>query len=330
MKTRVNSQWMSGGILAAVLIAAVSVSAVQAQGEAAGDPIVGKWEVTQTFGERENFSELEIKRGENDALTATWNGQELSDVKFEENKLTFARKIRFGDQENTIDFSGPLKDGKIAGEVSSDWGAFPAVAARMKPLSPAVGAWRMTFRIGDREIVNRLAISEDASGKLAGDLTSENAEHVISNVKFDDGKLTYDRRTKIDDFDWESNFVGAIKDGELSGAYETEQGELPVKAERIGADFVGKWELTGDFQFGGPTRSLRIAPDLSARYQLFDGVTPVDELKLDGDAISFELEAGFGEETFTLEFKGKLENGKLTGEIGAPRGNTAVTGEKIE
>jgi hypothetical protein len=327
MNDRANSTRPAAALCALILF--LAVAPLTASG-ADADAVAGEWEIVQTFGERKNYSQLEIKKADDGALSATWNAQPLTNVKFENDKLNFVRTIAFGDQSNEIDYSGTLKDGRIDGQVSSDWGDFPAVASRIKPLSPAVGAWRVTFQIGDRDAVNFLTVSRNDKDELVGTNISEGATHVVSNVKFDAGKLTFDRKTTVNDFELDLKFAGEIKDGELTGAYTGERGDIPVKAERLGVPFVGDWELTGEFNFGGPTRTLRIYPDLSARYQLFDGLTPVDEAAIEGDKMNLKLQAGFGDNSFTMEIKGTLEGDKLTGEIGNPQGATAFTGKKVK
>ena len=69
------------------------------------------------FGGRPSFATLTIAKNADGAFTGKWGPAELTNVKFDGQKLTFARTVKFGDNEFTMTYAGTLKDGKIAGAV---------------------------------------------------------------------------------------------------------------------------------------------------------------------------------------------------------------------
>jgi hypothetical protein len=75
---------------------------------------------------------------------------------------------------------------------------------------------------------------------------------------------------------------------------------------------------------------LTIYGDLTGRYEMFGGEIPIKDLKLEGDQVSFKVEMGFGDQTFTMEFKGKLDGTILKGQMSSERGTDEVTGKKVE
>jgi len=297
----------------------------------AADDITGVWEITMDFGGRQSFAMLSISKNPDGTLTGKWGSGEgeLSDVKFQDGKLTFVRTVGPPDRQFTMNYEGTLKDGKLMGELSSERGEFSANGARPKPKSPVLGQWDINFNVGDRDINARLIISEKPEGTLAGQWTKEQGEHKISDVKFKDSKLTFTRKSKLDDFEFETKYEGIVEGNSLTGKLSNEMGEWPTKGKRFGTELIGEWELTTTSERGTRTRMMRIFPDLSGRYESFGGEIPMKDIKLEGDQMTFALEMGFGDQTFQMDFKGKLDAAALKGEITSPRGTSEVTGKKL-
>ncbi len=297
----------------------------------AAEDITGQWEMTMDFGGRPSYAMLTISKNADGSLSGKWGSRDnLSDVKFQDGKLTFVRTIQFGDQEFSMDYAGTLKDGKITGAMSSDQGEFNVNGARFKPKSPALGTWDISFNIGDRDITGQLAVSEKPDGTLEGKWISERGNTVISNVKFKDGKLTFNRKSTFGDNTYESDFEGTIADNNLTGAFKSQQGEMPAKGTRVGAALIGKWDLTSVSEFGTMPGMMRVNGDMTGRYEFFGGEIPMKDLKLDGNQVTFALEMGWGDQTFTLNFKGTLDGKNIKGQMTSDRGTSEITGKKAE
>ena len=294
----------------------------------AAEDITGEWEMKMDFGGRDSFATLFIAKQADGSFTGKWGSSDLSDVKFQDGKLTFVRTIQFGDQEFTMNYAGTLKDGKITGTMSSDQGEFATNGARMKPKIAALGTWDISFNIGDRDITGQLAVSEKSDGSLEGKWISERGNTVISNVKFKDGKLTFSRKSTFGDNTYESDFEGTIAGHNLTGVFKSPQGDMPAKGSRVGAALVGQWELTTVSEFGTNKSMMRVNGDMTGRYELFGGDIPMKNLKLEGDQVTFALEIGWGDQTVSLDFKGKLDGKNLTGQIAWDSGTGEVSGRK--
>jgi hypothetical protein len=313
-----------------LFLAFVFAFAVGSSQVIAAEEITGDWEITMNFDGRESFATLSISRKADGSLAGKWGTGELNDVKFEDGKLTFVRILTLGDREFIMEYSGTLKDGKLTGAVSSDRGDTPANGVRKKPQCPALGQWDMKFNVGDREITGRLILSEKPDSTLAGKWDADYGEHTISNVKLQDGKLTFTRNSKMNDFEIETTFEGAIKGHKLTGAFKSQRGELPATGERVGAALVGKWELTRTSERYTRTSMLTINGDMTGRYEFFGVETPITDLKLEGNQVTFYIEMGFGDQTFKMDFKGKLDGTSLNGELTTSRGTSEFTGKKVE
>ena len=296
----------------------------------AAEEITGVWRVTMDFNGRETFATLSIDKKDDGTLTGKWGSSDLSDVKFENGKLTFVRKQSFGDQEFTSDFSGTLKDGKITGVMSNDFADMNVTAVRKKPMNPALGIWDISFNVMDQDIKARLIISQNKEGKLEGKWTEEMGEHKISNIKFEDGKLSFKRNSKIEDFEFDSDYEGTIKGNELTGKMKSEMGDIQANGKRFGTELIGTWEMTTTSDFGTRTSMMTIEPDMTGFYESFGGEIPMKNLKLENGQLTFKLEMGFGDQTFEMEFKGKLDGKTIKGQMDSERGASDVTGKKIE
>lgn len=296
----------------------------------AAEDITGVWRITMDFNGREMMATLSIMKNQDGTLAGKWGSSELSNVKFEDNKLTFVRTTSFGDQEFTSDFSGTLKDGKITGVMSNDFADTNITAIRKKPMCPALGQWDISFTVMDRDINARLIVSQTKDGKLESKWTSEPGEHKISNVKFEDGKISFTRNSKIEDFEFESNYEGTVKGNELTGMMKSEMGDIEANGKRFGAALIGTWELTTTSDFGTRTSMMTIDPDMTGYYESFGGEIPIKNLKLEGNQVTFKIEMGFGDQTFEMNFKGKLDGKTIKGQMDSDRGTSDVTGKKIE
>ena len=296
----------------------------------AAEDIVGEWEMKMDFGGRDSFATLSITKNDDGTLSGKWGSSDLSDVKFDGEKLTFVRVIRFGDQEFSMDYSGVLKDGKLTGTMSSDRGEFAANGTRKKPKLPVLGQWDIKFNVMDRDINAKLIVSQAQDGKLEGKWTEEMGEHTISNIKFEGDKLTFVRQSKVEDFEFENTYEGTVKGDELTGMLKGEMGEWQANGKRFGTTLIGDWELTVTSDWGTRPGMMKIYSDLTGRYEFFGGEIPMKDLKFEGDQVTFYIEFGPPDQAFKMEFKGKLEGKTLKGQMESDRGTNEITGKKLE
>ena len=297
---------------------------------AAADDLTGEWEVKMDRNGRESFASLSITKKADGTFAGKWGGTDLSDVKLDGQKLTFVRTVKFGDQEFKMSYEGSFKDGSITGTISSDRGSFAANAARRKARNPVLGRWELKYKVGDLDINATLAVSEAAGGSLEGKWTSNIGEHVVTEIKFQDGKLKLSRKSKIQEREIATTFEGALEGNKLTGTIKSDLGEIPVNGQRVGADLVGKWELSTSTDRGPRTSLLTVFGDLTGRYEIFGAEIPFKDLKLEGSEVAFTVETGFGDQPFKIDFKGKLDGKTLKGETTSSRGTRAVTGKKVE
>jgi hypothetical protein len=293
--------------------------------------VMGVWEITIDFEGRKSYAMLTISKKEDGTLAGKWGRDELDDVKFQDGKLTFSRTVGPEDRQFTTNYEATLKDDKLMLTMSNDWGELSGVGARPKPMCPVLGHWDINFTVGDRDISARLIVTQKPDGTLEGKWNEEMGEHVISNVKFQDGKLTFTRNSKVNDFEFETTYEGVVKGDELIGMLKGgEMGQWQANGKRFGIALIGEWELTVTSDWGTRPGMMRILGDLTGRYEFFGGEIPMKGLKLEGNQVTFYIEFGPSDQTFKMEFKGKLDGKTLKGQMESDRGTSEIVGKKLE
>jgi len=324
----------------------IAAGATQLQ---AGEDITGKWEFKMNFGEREMKAEACFSKSEDGAYSATWTPEmpqqpegesmegsipefkiEISDIRFLDGVLTFIQKGKFGENEFEISYDGILKDGRLEGIMSGERGDIPVIATRIKPTDNPLGEWNIKHKVKDLQVKEKLIISKSEIGSLTATSKSNIKEDVISDVKFEDGKLCFNRTCKKDGNDVKMSFEGIITCNMLAGKYTSEAGQWDVAGIRICPELIGKWELKTDTENGTKTAILTINEDMTGSYQSSDADVPVKELNYEEGKLNFKIEVQNGDEKLKeMAFKGEFHDNAIKGEFTTPEGINKITGTKI-
>ncbi len=341
-----NQRFIKAVVCCALVVLAVSSALGAAETSSSGRGrfgLYGDWDIKTKFGEREMNSILAFSRDQQGNLTGQWISfwgvSELKDVKFEQGSLSFTQTVRFGENEFTSKFAGKIEEGKLTGTLSSDRGDSEVTGQRSPRIPRPVGVWDVKSKMGDREFTSTLIIKADKEGKLTAEMKSERVEHTISDVLYDQGRLTFKRKTKVGDQEWESTFEGSIdrQTDTLSGVSKSDRGEGTLEGKRVGAALIGTWNLDITSEQGTRKQRLKVNPDLSALY----GAMPIKAVDLNGDKVSFKTVLEFGDQPFEMSFAGQIAQAKpageeglapemnLTGEMTTPRGTSKITGKKV-
>ena len=294
--------------------------------------LYGDWQVKVDFDGRQYESILSFSRDREGNRTGHWISfwglSELKDVKFEEGQLSFVQERRNREgQTTTSKFVGTIKEGKLSGTLSSDRGQYKLEGKRSPRIPRAVGSWEIKFKVGEREITSTLVVKADKEGKLTAQWQSRRGEHEITDVQYERGKLTFKRKSKMGDRQWESTFDGTIQwqTDTLSGVIKSERGQITAEGKRIGAALIGTWNLDITSERGSRKQRLKVNRDMTGLY----GAIPIKKVSLEGNKVSFKIVLEFGERKFEMSFEGKLAESKLTGELKTSRGTQKVTGTKV-
>ena len=291
--------------------------------------LYGDWLVKMNFGERQWESILSFSRDREGNRTGQWISfwgmNELKDVKFEENQLSFVQVFRFGENESTSTFKGKIEEGKLSGTISGDRGETKLEGMRMPRTPRAVGSWEMKYKVGEREITGTLVIKADKERNLSAEWQSERGEHNITDLEYERGNLKFKRTSKFGERQWESTFEGTLSRDTLTGTFKSERGEIAAEGKLKNASLIGTWILEMTSDRGTRKQRLRVNPDLSALY----GSMLLKKVNFEDGKVGFKIVVEFGDRKFESNFEGKIQDSKLTGELTSSRGTSKVKGTKV-
>jgi hypothetical protein len=311
-------------------MATLSVQARAQQSSFRGRGLYGDWLVKVDYDGRQFESILTFSRDREGNLTGNWISfmgvRELKDIKYEDGKISFSRESRNRDGETTTsNFKGMIEDGKITGTWSSSRGDNKLEGKRAPRIPRAVGSWEMKYKFGEREITSKLIVKADKEGNLTGQWESRRGESEVTDLQYERGKLTFKRISTYQDRKREMTFEGNVQGDTLTGTIKSERGEIEVAGKLIGGALIGTWNLEIESERGPRRQRLRVNPDMSGLY----GAIAIKKVELDGEKVSFKIVLEFGDQTFEMNFAGKIEDSKLIGEMTTSRGSQKITGTKV-
>ena len=95
-----------------------------------------------------------------------------------------------------------------------------------------VGAWELTYTIGDRQRTALLTITAGGDGKLAGIWATGRGRDAVSDATFEQGRLSFGRRLRLGGRERSLRFSGTIEGASLSGILVNQGREIPVSGSR--------------------------------------------------------------------------------------------------
>jgi len=329
-----HQTFLKGTLLCLMVLALFSLPPTAQQDPAARSRgLFGDWQITIDYDGRQMESILAFSRDQDRKLTAQWisfrNVADLKDVTYEEGKLTFVQVRQNRDGQTTESkFTGTIKEQKLAGTISSERGEYKVTGKPSPRIPRPVGSWEINYKVGERDVTSTLLIKTDKEGKLLGEWKSERGEHEISDMQYERGNLTFKRNTKIQDRQFDSTFDCTLQGDTLTAVITSDRGEITAEGKRLGAPLIGTWNLelvSGEEENRRTSNQrLKVNPDLTALY----GATPVPIVTLKDGKVTFKIVLQFGEQKFEMDFNGKIEAEKLTGQMKTTRGIQKVTGKK--
>jgi hypothetical protein len=225
---------LAGAILATVLSASIVIAA---------EGVTGEWNFTSKFEAMTSDATMMITKNAEGKYAGTWSAQwgesTLSDITVDANKVKFTQTSNFGGQDTKTSYEGTLENGKLKGTAKGQWGEFTFEGTREETKNQQgeiTGEWQMNIKIPAREIVEKMTITPNPDGTLAGKWeAARGGENAISNLKFADGKLTFTRISKMGGNDFSMTFEGTVTGDTIKGAFNTDFGERAVTASRAAA-----------------------------------------------------------------------------------------------
>ena len=104
----------------------------------------------------------------------------------------------------------------------------------------------------------------------------------------------------------------------------------PVVAQSA-PNVTGTWEITSESPRGTRTQTFTFTQDgakLTGSTQMRDNTVEIKDGKVDGNQITFTVEFGMGDRTFSQTYKATVTGDAMEGTITTPRGETPFKGAR--
>ncbi len=297
-----------------------------------GKELYGDWMIKADPCDRQGNSILSFGGNNEGRLIGQWiNARgftELEDIRFKDNSVTFTQTVRFRKETYKGYFAGTIEGDKLSGTLTHGGNQSKLEAKRSPAMPLAAGTWELNYKVNEHDIKATLPIKADKDGKLTASWQSSMGEHQIQDLNCSGDKINIKRHSKINDMDFNSTIEGTIqpKTDTITGIIKSDLGEeIPFEGKRMGSELIGTWILDVAAPWGNSRQRLKINPDLSGMY----GTTPIDKIAFQDGKVTFKIAPSFGRMRFEMDFEGKIDGAKLTGEFKNPRGSQTVTGKKI-
>ena len=228
--------------LMCVMLAPVAVAA-EGVGSTSSPQVVGEWEFKSQMPARTSEATMTIKKSAEGKYEGTWSTQwgesTLSDITFDNGTVKFVVTSNFGGQEMKTSYEGKVEGTKLTGKGKGQWGEITiegTLQGEVKSGADAiVGEWQINVTVPAREMVDKLTITKNADGNLAGKWVSQRGESTITDMKFEGGKLTFTRTSNFGGREMQSTFEGTVEGDKIKGAFKSDFGEREANATRVGA-----------------------------------------------------------------------------------------------
>lgn len=298
----------------------------------AQDEILGDWDVELNMAGNMLPGKLVVTK-EGDALkgvlTTPTGPMEIDEIKFDGEKISFAQTATILEQEMLVSFEGTLDGDTFSGILTSDLGPMPVTGKRSVATPPIVGNWTFTSVVSaqDTTLTRTLEVNED----LTGVYKSDEDEWPISDLAVDGDAVTFAVTVQFGGQDVPLTFAGTIDGASMTGAFSAQGSEVAqITALRVvdASSVAGTWSVAligtplGDF-----SHSVTINADGTGTYSS-PAETPISNLMVDGDALSFHAAVGAEGATYEVDFNGVLAGGKIEGSIsvdGTPAGELLMS-----
>jgi hypothetical protein len=91
---------------------------VPVEGKRIGEALIGNWDLDLTMEDRQSKQRMRV----NPDLSGLWGTLPIEKIDLKDGKVNFKVKMEFGGQGSEMTFNGTLTDGKLTGQMTSDWG----------------------------------------------------------------------------------------------------------------------------------------------------------------------------------------------------------------
>jgi hypothetical protein len=191
------------------------------------------------------------------------------------------------------------------------------------------GDWDVKMDFNGREMFATLTITKKPDGSLAGKWGS--AE--LSDVKLENGKLTFSRTLRFGDQEFTQSYAGTVKDGAITGELSSDRGNFAANATRRRpfSPAAGRWTFrytVGDRDIDAILAISEDSGRLDGKWTSSASESTVSNVKLEGDKLTFDRKVKIQDMELETTFEGTVAGDKITGTIKSDRGEIPANAER--
>lgn len=292
--------------------------------------VAGRWKLAANAPDGNTYNVTLIVKEEGGKLAGVMDSERgqmpLANVAYSNGELRFDLMLDMG----AIPFRLKIDGDKVTGTLTAPDGSTGSVTGQREASSApaaaspsASGKWEISATDPDGTPRRAtLALNQDGE-KLSGQITLDSGDSLPVAA----GKVSGDAVSlKIFTGDGDVTISGKISGDTMSGEYTIPTGEkgkfTGKRAASASMSLTGKWNVLAQDAEGN---SIRSTLDLNQEGDRLTGTittesgdtAPLVDGKVQGGAFTFKIYVGDG----NIEVKGKLDNGKVSGEYVTPNGS---------
>ncbi len=193
-----------------------------------------------------------------------------------------------------------------------------AGAAFAQELDPT-GDWDIEIDMGGTPMMASLTVTKNDDGTYSGTLNSPMGELTLEKVTYVPGEsLSFNETVGEGDTAMEFKFEGTFSGPDtFEGVLESAMGPMPIKGKRavFESPIAGLWKITSESQLGTLERDLVVYKKGKAKYVTEEQSFDVENLTVEGDAVTFDVTLDIQGQELALAFEGTYEGDTLTGQF---------------
>ncbi len=202
--------------------------------------VTGVWEFESKWPARTSTETMTITKNAKGKYEGTWSASwgesKLSDITFKNGIMKFVQINTFDGEKIKATYEGTVANNKITGKAQEPWGDFTFEGTLGRETKGDItGQWQMTITIPAMETFEKMTITKNADGTLAGKWETQRGKNIILDVKFENGKLTFTHIGKFGGRKFMTKFAGTVQGDNIKGVFSSEQGRMEVTATRVTA-----------------------------------------------------------------------------------------------
>lgn len=299
--------------------------------------IDGRWVWTLDAQGNTINSEL-VLHTDGEKLTGSYKDQnvtaEITDGGFDDLNVWFDMSVTFNGADIDLEFSGEYSSGSIEGSIDAsvndgeESAELPWNAKRETRNRDVVGQWVFELDAPDGVTYRPELTVSAKNGKLAGKISADDNEMELKAITLKKNVLSFQYTVPYEGSDLQLTYNclprGNKMRGEVQFSVDGNDGTIDIKAVKKTLDkrllaLVGSWKCSTVGPDGVERKPVLTAMvengKLVGHLKSEEIDVKIDELKLDGDYVSFPFTNSHDGNTIDLVWKCKADGDKMTGII---------------